>query len=231
MKISSGKNLAGWKVVVGDAVQHAEPEPPVAISDLITVHKSDHSELRANVKRREIMAHNITYMQDKNDDNLTAIHACRFQFRMPDRPEPNASADWLGETIEGGFFVWDGKNTRLDYGLAFQWVVNPWDKRAGNINSWAHTRWVRQTRLEFDTEWHEVWMVLDIQKQTASMVIDGMPVPTMFSKTPKAAGWEKNTVARLQAEIVSINPGPSHMKTAHRTQFRNWSWIKNTDRA
>jgi len=56
-----GTNFTGWDIVVGDGIYAAPGEPPVSLNDIQTIHYSTYSELRANVQRRRIMAHNITF--------------------------------------------------------------------------------------------------------------------------------------------------------------------------
>lgn len=232
MQIRSGKNLDGWKLKLGDVIASYGNEPEVDLTDLKTVNKLEYSVVHANIKKRHIKAHNITHSLDINENNLTAIHASRYQFRLPFVPKADPNSPVNGETIEGGFFVWDGKTTRRDYGVAFQWVINPWDPRFGNINSWkGDAGWEKNGKLALDTEWHEVWMVVDCKLKTASLVIDGMPIPCYFSTTKKSKCWGNTIDARLQAEVVSINPGPSKLKVPHRAEFRKWSWIKNVDRS
>src|SRR6478672_9120877 len=60
-RVYRGPNLAGWKTELGDALYVRSGEPPVDSSDIQTVHYPSYSELCANIKRRIIMAHNITF--------------------------------------------------------------------------------------------------------------------------------------------------------------------------
>jgi hypothetical protein len=39
-------------------------------------------------------------------------------------PDVN-EVEMAGQTVEGGLFVWDVLQTKLDYGAAFHWIVNP----------------------------------------------------------------------------------------------------------
>src|SRR5687768_7777258 len=72
-----GPNLAGWTVKLGDARYSAPGEPgEPTIADLKTVHFPGYSEVRANVKRRVIMAHNITCTSITDPNAYNYIHTC-----------------------------------------------------------------------------------------------------------------------------------------------------------
>lgn len=131
-----GPNFVGWEVVVGDGIYAAPGEPPVSISDIETIHYSTYSELRANIHRRRIMAHNITFKRIIDDNAFEYVHTCRFKFRLPYLPSTD-NFDLNAQTLEGGIFVWDGSRTRLDYGVGFQWVLNPWMDIYGEIRTWT----------------------------------------------------------------------------------------------
>jgi hypothetical protein len=53
-----GTNLVDWAVALGDSTYSAPEEPAVTAADIDTVHTNDYSELRADMSRRRIMAHN-----------------------------------------------------------------------------------------------------------------------------------------------------------------------------
>jgi hypothetical protein len=223
-----GIDLAGWTVDLGDAL-YARPveEAPVDISDIETVRLRRYSELRANINRRVIMAHNITYKRIIDNDLLNYKHTCSYQLKMPYLPLPDVSAPWNAQTIEGGIFVWDGANTQRDYGTAFQWELNPWGD-FGAVKIWTTDingvgQWITAGNMTPDTKWHNVKMIVDIPSGTAGLLIDNTPYPAYFSATAKT-GWGTEVAARLQAEIVSIYPEPSGIQAAHKAQFRNWRW-------
>jgi hypothetical protein len=123
------------------------------------------------------------------------------------------------------FFVWDGANTRLDYGTAFQWDLNPWGD-FGAIRIWTATgrlgQWVTVGRLTADTNWHHIKIAVDVSSETTALAIDETQYPVELSKTSKPDSWGTEVAARLQAEIVSIYPEPSGLMAAHKAQFRNW---------
>ena len=222
-----GNNLAGWEVAVGDAIYARTGEDPVSLADLETVHEDDYSELRANIQNRIIMAHNITFKRIINPRARKFIHTCTYDFRVPYLPVPDISASLNAQTLEGGFFVWDGADTRLDYGLAFQWSLNPWNE-FGFIRTWTDRdggKWVNAGELAPDTEWHQVKMVVDFRRETTALLIDDKHYLTYLTRIPKPADWGAEVAARLQAEIVSVDPEPSGMRAMHKAQFRNWTWV------
>jgi hypothetical protein len=222
-----GKDLEGWTVDLGDALYWRPGEAPVDITDVETVHPGRYSELRANTKRRVIMAHNITYKRVIDQNVLNYIHRCSYHFRLPYLPRPVMTDEWNAQTLEGGFFVWDGANTRLDYGIAFQWDLNPWSD-FGAIRIWTANggagQWVAAGHLVPDTNGHHVEMTVGASSQTAALMIDDTQYPVELSKTSKPDSWGTEVAARLQAEIVSIYPEPSGIRAAHKAQFRQWKW-------
>jgi len=221
-----GPDLSGWEIALGDALYARDGEPPVTLDDIETVHESGYSELRANIQRRIIMAHNITFKRFVDDEAFQFIHTCTYKFRLPYLPLPDISADLNAQTLEGGIFVWDGSETRLDYGIAFQWGLNPWSE-FGDMKTWTDTNggeWVAVGHLTPDTEWHEVRMVVDFRREATALLIDGEHYLTHFTRTPKPETWGTETAARLQAEIVSIYPEPSGIRAMHKAEFKDWTW-------
>jgi len=221
-----GRDLSGWEVALGDALYARAGEDPVTLDDIETVHAGGYSELYANVRRRVIMAHNITFKRIVDDEAFQTIHTAAFRFRLPYLPVADESADLNAQTLEGGLFVWDGGGTRLDYGIAFQWVLNPWF-RFGELRTWTDANggeWAAVGHLAPDTQWHEVKMAIDYPRQTTALWIDNAHLLTRYTATPKPETWGTETAARLQAEIVSIYPEPRGLRAAHRAQFRDWTW-------
>ncbi len=223
-----GPNFTGWEVVVGDGVYAAPGEPPVGPSDIETVHYTTYSELRANIRRRRIMAHNITFKRIVDENAFEYIHTCGFAFRLPYLPTTD-NFDLNAQTLEGGLFVWDGSTTRLDYGVGFQWVLNPWMDIFGEIRTWKadgnEGQWEGVGYLTPDTRWHEIKIVVDFKRGTTSVEIDGTPYPACLSRTPRAETWGPETAARLQAEIISLYPEPSGIRAMHRAEFKDWFWV------
>lgn len=225
--VYQGSNLSEWEITLGDAIYARSGEPPVSLSDIETVDEVSYSELRANIQRRIIMAHNITFKKFVDVEAFEFIHTCIYKFRLPYLPLPDVNADMNAQTLEGGIFIWDGGGTRLDYGIAFQWGLNPWSG-FGDIRTWTNTNggeWVLVGQLTPDTQWHEAKMVVDFHKETTTLLIDEVPYLAQYSATPKPATWGTETAARLQAEIVSIYPEPSGFHALHKAQFKDWSWM------
>jgi len=224
----SGRDFEGWTVELGDGLYfRPEEELPVDITDIETGHLGKYSELRANIKRRIIMAHNVTYKRITDENVMHLSHKCAYQFRLPYLPRPVVTDEWNAQTLEGGFFVWDGANTRLDYGTAFQWDLNPWGD-FGVVRIWTADggagQWVTAGQLTPDTNWHRVKMVVDVSAETATLEIDDTHYSADLSKTSKPDSWGTEVAARLQAEIISIYPESSGIRATHKSQFRNWKW-------
>jgi hypothetical protein len=221
-----GRDLSGWEIALGDALYARAGEDPVALDDIKTVHTGNYSELYANVRRRVIMAHNITFERIVEDKALHYIHTAMFEFRLPYLPVADETAGLNAQTLEGGLFIWDGGGTRLDYGIAFQWGLNPWD-RFGEVRTWTDInggRWAAVGHLAPDTGWHELKMAIDYPRQTTALWIDNQHYLTRYTATPKPETWGTETAARLQVEIVSIYPEPAGLRAMHAVRFRDWTW-------
>jgi hypothetical protein len=223
-KSLSGPNLSNWECVVGDGTYTAPDEAPVNMDDIDTINRTNYSILEANIKNRRIQAHNITFNRIFDDLALTYIHEAGYSFKLPYIPS-TSNTDLNGQTIEGGLFVWDGAITKLDYGLAFQWTINPWDPAFKDIRIWNGTSWENIGILEPDTIYHSVRFNLDILKKTAGLTLDGNKFQeNVFSETPKT-GWGSEITARLQAEIISIYPPESGFTPSHKGYFKDWDWL------
>ena len=224
-----GSDFSGWETVLGDGIYAAPGEGPLDESDVETIHYGNHSELRANVQPRNIMAHNITYKRIIDENAFEYIYTGGYQFRLPYMPATD-NQELNGQTLEGGMFVWDGGDTRLDYGLAFQWMLNPFgdnDFNIGDLRCWTDIdgeKWQTVGHLPPDTNWHTVLMVLDVRRQTTALTIDGDHFPCRFTATPKPATWGTETAPGLQAEIISMYPGEQGFGTLHKAEFRDWFW-------
>src|SRR6185503_13029848 len=84
----NGKDLEGWTVDLGDALYARLGEAPVDLTDIETAHLRKYSELSANIKRRIIMAHNVTFKRIIDENVLRYSHECAYQFRLPYLPRP-----------------------------------------------------------------------------------------------------------------------------------------------
>nr|WP_290665661.1 hypothetical protein [Ardenticatena sp.] len=221
-----GKTLEGWSVVVGDGVYAAPGELPVSSDDIATVHMRRSSLVQANIQRRPIMAHNITFLRIVDERTLRAAHECHYVFRLPFTPSLDAP-DMNGETVEGGLFVWDGANTRMEYGLAFQWVVNPWSPSFGELRAWSGEKggvWVPIGSLLPDNRWHRVRYWLDIPAGRARLRIDNRVFELPVAATSKDASWGTEIAARLQFEVISLYPGETGAGAMHAVEVKDWHW-------
>lgn len=219
-----GGNLSGWEVVLGDGVYTAPGVPAVNSGDIETVHFTGYSELRANIHVRRIMAHNITFKRIYDDAALNYSHTAKYKFQIPYQPSTKNS-DLNGETVEGHLSIWDGITAKLEYLVAFQWIVNPWATNYGAIQAWHNPGvWKTVGQLAPDTAWHEVQMTLDTGKASTSLIIDGLQYPSFFS-TLTHPDWGEEVAARLAAEIISLYPGELGNGALHKTDFKEWSWI------
>ena len=223
LRSENGADLDQWEVVVGDGLYHAPSEAPVNPSDIATISSGSASAVRANISNRRIMAHNITFKRIIDTSALTSYQEAGYQFRLP-YTISTGNTDYNGQTVEGGLFIWDGQNTQLDYGLAFQWVINPWDPAFKTINYWAGTGWQPLTVLEPDTNYHTVGYKLDMVGKTAWLILDGTQYPqNIFSETPKT-GWGIEVASRFQAETISIFPSSVGSVPGQEVSFKNWNW-------
>lgn len=221
----TGSDLSGWKVVVGDGLYTAPGESAVNFNDIETLHHGSYSELRANIQKRRIMAHNITYQRVLDSNAFDFIHTFEFLFQLPYIPTTN-NTDLNAQTIEGGLFIWDGSRSRSDYGVGFQWYLNPWDG-LGELRCWSDVggvHWQPVGRIEPDTAWRKLRMTVDYKRQTTALVIDDKHYPCCFTGTPKSADWGNGTEAGVQIEIISLWPGEQGPGTLHKAYFKDWTW-------
>lgn len=221
-----GTDLTNWNTAVGDGLYVAPGQAAIDDNDIETVNYGTHSVLHANILKRGIMAHNIAFNRVIDDQAFNYTHLCEYQFRLPYLPVTN-NWDMNAQTLEASIFIWDGSDTRLDYGMGFQWVLNPWMSSFGDIWCWTDTNggeWAPSGYLEPDTEWHTVSMVFDHHLKATALLIDGDAFACAYSAIPKAANWGTETAARLSAEIISIYPGEQSTGPAHAAEFRDWSW-------
>ena len=221
----SGLNFAGWEVVIGDANYVMNGEAPITINDIETEHQDSLSVLSANVDNRYIMTHNITYKKLVSSELMNMKHTAEYEFKIPYQVS-TANVDNNGQTVEGGLFIWDGEDTQLDYGLAFQWITNPWVPEYGDIRYWDGANWLYLTNVPVDTAYHKVIFELDIENESASLTIDGVSYANTnaYSETPKV-GWGTTVDGRLQAEVISIFPSAQAASTPmQEIYFKDWLW-------
>ncbi len=219
----TGVNLDGWQTVLGDAHYACPGETPASLEDIQTLHHPDYSFLEANIQPRAVMAHNITFQRVIDDSAFNYVHTFSFKFRVPNELLPDTGASYNGETFEGGLFIWDGHQTRLDYGAAFQWVLNPWSG-SGSINLWDEDRWVQQGHLPLDTDWHELTLTIDYPNEKGILIIDDTTYTANVTAVVKPTSWGSETAARVQLEAISVYPGQTCMKAEHQVQIKDWRW-------
>lgn len=219
----SGSNLNNWLTIVGDGNYNAPGEAPVSLSDMSRVDKTNRSILKANTHNRRIMAHNLTYHKIVDSSAMTSVHEAEYKFKLP-YVISTANTDFNGQTVEGGLFVWDGPDTQLDYGLAFQWIINPWDSNYKAIMYWDGIAWQSLGTLEPDTSYHTIKFSLDIPNETAYLTVDGVGfTQNIFSSTTKT-GWSSIIEARFQAETISIYPPATGPVPKQKVNFKDWQW-------
>lgn len=224
IRSESGTTLDGWTMVVGDGLYHAADEAPVELADLRNNHRAGSSMLKANIRNRRIMAHNITYHKIVDPVAMTSTHEANYEFRIPYEIS-TGNTTFNGQTVEGGLFVWDGPDTRLDYGLAFQWVLNPWAPDYKSFYYWNGSGWSTLGYMEPDTRNHTIKFTLDPANKIAYITLNGFQfLQNVFSETPKGADWGTTVDARFQAEIISIFPPETGSIPKHKVRFKNWCW-------
>jgi hypothetical protein len=223
LKNESGSNLEGWKIDLGDGLYSAPDEAAVGIGDISTIDYNGFSELRANINNRRIQAHNITFKRFVDARALNCSHEAGYSFKLPYLPS-TTNSDYNGQTIEGGLFVWDGANTKKDLGLAFQWIINPWDSNYKNIQIWKGAAWETIGQLEPDTLYHSIKFSLDLKNSMAGLTIDGNQCSrNLFSETAKTE-WGNEIATRLQVEIISIYPPITGDIASHKAYVKDWYW-------
>lgn len=221
----AGDDLSRWETVVGDGIFARPGVNPVARSDIATLDYGNHSSLVVNVSERPVMAHSIAFRRITDDTLFDYAHVCSYEFRMPNL-ETSVQSGTRAQTVEGGLFIWDGGGTRRDYGLGFQWVLNPEDPKYRAIQTWSmsNAAWRSTGSLEPDNEWHRFEASIDHKRNRARIYIDGNEVSAAYTRRPKPSYWGTETAARLQVEAISLDPGAANSAPMHTVDVRNWSW-------
>ena len=224
--LATGADLTGWRTVIGDGVWVGPGQSEVTLDDIRTQNLGTHSLLEANIHERGVMAHNITFDRFSAPDGMTKTHTAEAEFRIPTVPTTD-NWDYNAQTLEIGVFVWDGETTRSDYGVAIQWVLNPWIAEFGDIRAWAMTangpEWQTVGYLEPDTEWHS-FRCQYRPGAVANIRIDNDNIDVAETVTEKSPTWGNTIDGRFQLEIVSVWPGQNPTVPAHSAEFRNWAW-------
>lgn len=226
----SGPNLSGWTSVIGDGVYVAPGESALADRDIQNDQYDDATVMKANVDRKRAMVHNISFLRSQGGNALRATHRAGYSFRLlalPNEDDP----DMAGQTVEGGLFVWDGAETQLDYGAAFQWIVNPKSPDYGKVFAWRATpegvrEWRAVGTLTPDTAWHRVDVVVSPASGAATLSIDnGSVFVSDALAREREPGFGGDVTSRLQVEIISADPPPGNVaRKYHVVAVRDWSW-------
>lgn len=223
---SSGSDLTGWRTVLGDGIFVGPGQNAVSLADIETLHEGTHSTLRSNVQERGVMAHNITFDRFTASDGMTKTHFAEVDFRIPTVPDVT-NWDYNAQTVEIGVFVWDGAVTRSDYGIAIQWVLNPWVNDFGAIRAWTMSNgvpdWVAVGYLAPDAAWHTFHCNYR-PGETATIEVDGVMIDVEETVTEKSPSWGSTVDGRFQLETVSVWPGANPSVPTHSAEFRDWSW-------
>ena len=161
--------------------------------------------------------HNITYLEKIDPDLAEGVHTASYSFQIPSFS--------TGITVEGGLFVWIGdEEVRLDYGTAFQLIVDNGHSNFGKIYYWDGHMWENFTdQIEIDNEtFYKITFWIDIPNDYASIVFEDetnyRTISGILSKTQKDESWSSETVGRLQAECISKD-GIKHI-----INFKDYSW-------
>ena len=225
----AGANLEGWRSVLGDSRHTAAGLATVNGDDIATAHSADRSELVANRHGRGVMAHNTTYLRLVDDDALDMVHEASAYVRTPVTPA-QVSGMPNGQTVEMALFVWDGKESRRDIGLALQWVINPWSQNFGALRTWTSSgdgsRWSPDPIAWLDPtdDWQFVEMRLHPTRREASMSINGIDIPAQCTETTKPDNWAYATAAAVSVELISIWPDDRVTAPTTKLECRDWTW-------
>jgi hypothetical protein len=226
LRDSGAASFAGGVTVLGDGLAVVPPDPPVTNQDIQTLHTSSQTVLTANSFARAVQAHNITYIPVTDTQAMQSAHVASYEFRLPQLPTA-PGATLRPETVEGGLFIWDGANTRLDHGAAFQWRVNPASPDYGKLYTWradgVNRFWVEIGRIEPDTNWHSLRLEIDPRVRRAAIAVDGIVDSLAYAQEAKP-GFGDDTTARLQIETINALPSPGVAGWRGDAEFRNWRW-------
>jgi hypothetical protein len=155
-----------------------------------------------NAGNSPYIIHNITYTQEINQHIAEGTHTASYSFQIPSFS--------TGITVEGGLFIWIGDdNVRLDYGTAFQLIVDQDNINFGNLYYWGGSEWIdsgEKIELQHNT-FYTVAFNVNIDDHAATIFLQGNGILHIidhtFSETEKADDWTTDSVARLQVECIS----------------------------
>jgi len=231
----SGVNLDGWTTAAGD---DGRETGPTSRCDLATYHFADRSLLLANILRRPFVAHNVTSLQVSDDQAGDVVHVCTLRLRIPDDPA-GGDPTLGGEALGGHLALVDGAR---ELRAGFQWLVDPNDSdRYGQVRVWSASAaapgqppaggWIPVDHRQPDDRWHTVQLVVDPRAHSATVRLDGVPLPTQSSAVSEPSSWGPGVTARCAVEILSRQsdptPGPGTAASAgslHRLEVSDWRW-------
>jgi hypothetical protein len=181
---------------------------------------SSYSQLIANAENKNYTIHNITFLKKTSLKIKEGIHTASYFFQIPSFN--------TGTTVEGGLFIWVGNtNERLDYGTAFQLIVDETHNNFKKFYYWHKEKWVYYETIDQlqNDYFYQVTFIVNIEDRDASIVFKGkdksFTIEDIFSETTKDETWTENTVARFQAECIS------KYGTKHIVNFNNYKWFQS----
>ncbi len=230
---SEGTDLSEWTEYVGDGGTGDTTK-----NDILTEHFGTYSELQANINQRDISAHNFNEYKIFDDATLLLqTHSIQYQFRIP--YTPNVQNEVRNpQTIEGGFYIYDGQTTRQTYSVLFQWMLTPFvndcstwemsDVRVWNPNLLSNEKWNKVGQLPINTNWHTLNIVCDFPRQLVKVTIDNIVFPACIGINDAPSFFWSDISAGITAEIISVDPIAAEKGMLHVAEFRDWSWHRET---
>ncbi len=218
----SGRNLQNWSVALGDSLFVSGGAQPVSANDIDTRHYYDYSSVEANINRRGVMAHNLTFKQITDAKAVHVTHRAVFIFNLPAKPS-RQNKNYSVHAVECGLFIRDGSTTKKQFGVLFRWIVNPWREDLGRIYVWDGAEWRPETVLQPDSLQHTVTFILDRMDKTGSIQIDDHKIAGACSETT-LPGSGTGITSRLQFGVLNPFPPESDVHPAASVYFKNWKW-------
>jgi hypothetical protein len=164
--------------------------------------------------------HNITYLSRADSKISAGAHTASYNFQIP--------SFTTGKTVEGGLFIWlGGEDVRLDFGTAFQLIIDEEDANYGKLYYWGGDNWIdsgKRVEMFRDFE-YKVTFTVELERYDATIQFEGLNESFMFSdilsQTVKDETWSVDTVARFQAECISKD------SIKHVVNFNDILWHQN----
>jgi len=223
------KEKDNWLTVPGDGCEPAIADYQKQYTKYVTLDNntsSKYSQLGCHADQLKIdrgvngKIHNITYLEKSYPNILEGVHTASYSFQIPSLE--------TGRTVEGGFFIWIGGETRLDYGTAFQLILDDTDEKYEKLYYWyakdGEEKWIYSDKKVkiYNDFFYKVTYTLDYNTRYASILFEGKDefyfISDIISETTKDKTWTDKTVARFQAESISRD-GKNH-----KVNFKNYTW-------